>query len=199
MKVANKFIYKIFEQRTPGEARVVTVLNVYISDFEGYAYKNGDNINISGSALNNFYFPRSNSKFYFTSMLYHEMTHVFQWHGEFTAPGGLTEGIADYVMVKSGIYEKEKYTKPGTGQKWDEGYGVTGRFLEYCDSLRPGFTAALNKKMRNTYSDNYFQELLGKKLDQLWRDYKAKYGNGNIPEEEASDGDAVGFPFPGMM
>ncbi|KAL8507271.1 hypothetical protein ACS0TY_017985 [Phlomoides rotata] len=119
------------------------------------------------------------------------------WTGNWAAPGGLIEGIADYVIVKSDIYKNDKYTKPVVGKKWDEGYGVTERFLEYCDSLKPGFTAPLNKKMRNTYSDNYFQELLGKYLDQLWGDYKAKYGN--ITEEEALDGDASGFPFPGMM
>lgn len=105
------------------------------------------------------------------------MTHVFQWHGEFTAPGGLTEGMADYVMIKSGFYNKYTYTKPGAGSRWDEGYGVTERFLEYCDSLLQGFTAKLNKKMRDRYSVAYFVELLGKSVDQLWREYKAKYGN----------------------
>ncbi|KAL8523683.1 hypothetical protein ACS0TY_013597 [Phlomoides rotata] len=59
-------------------------------------------------------------------------------------------------MVKSGMYEIDKYTKPGVGRKWDEGHSVTERFLEYCDSLKPGYTTCLSKKMRNTYSDNYF-------------------------------------------
>jgi len=31
--------------------------------------------------------------------------------------------------------------------------------------------------MRDSYSDNYFVELLGKTVDQLWSDYKAQYGN----------------------
>jgi hypothetical protein len=35
----------------------------------------------------------------------------------------------------------------------------------------------LNKKMRNGYSDQFFVELLGKTPDQLFTDYKAKYGN----------------------
>lgn len=61
--------------------------------------------------------------------------------------------------------------------RWDEGYGVTERFLEYCDSLLPSFKAKLNKKMRERYSDAYFVELLGKPVDQLWIEYKAKYGN----------------------
>lgn len=193
MGVIQKFIYKVFEQR-PDEARDVPVLNLYISDFKGYAYRSGDNIYISGPALDQFYYPRNMSKFYFSSVMYHEMTHVFQWHGgNFTAPRGLTEGIAHYVMVKSNIYEKEKYPPPGVGKRWDEGYAVTQRFLEYCDSLRKGFTPTLNKKMRYAYSDHYFVELLGKSVDQLWKDYKAKYGN--KPEEASHE--AFGH-FPGI-
>ncbi|XP_057779468.1 uncharacterized protein LOC130998049 [Salvia miltiorrhiza] len=185
MPTINDFIYKVFEERSPAERRNVPVLNVYISEFPGYAYKNGDNINISASALYNMYRPRSVSKWMFTSVMYHEMTHVFQWHGNFGAPGGLTEGTADYVMVKSGYYNQAYYTRPGAGKRWDEGYGVTERFLEYCDSLLQGFTAKLNKKMMYKYSDVYWVELLGKPVDQLWREYKAKYGN--QPAEDSID------------
>ncbi|KAI3448141.1 hypothetical protein Pfo_004806 [Paulownia fortunei] len=181
METVNKFIWKIFEQHSAAEIKYVPVLNVFVSDFDGFAYTNGDNINISGPALDKYFFPRNKSMFYFSSLMYHEMTHIFQWSGNRTAPGGLTEGIADYVMVKSNIYNKEKYTKPGSGSRWDEGYGVTERFLEYCDSLRKGFTVELNKKMRYAYSDNYFVELLGKPVDQLWREYKAKYGKKPAP------------------
>ncbi|KAK4491133.1 hypothetical protein RD792_001857 [Penstemon davidsonii] len=74
------------------------------------------------------------------------------------------------------------YPKPGSGRRWDEGYGVTERFLEYCDSLRKGFTVSLNRRMRFAYSDTYFVELLGKPVGQLWAEYKAKYGN--IPARE---------------
>ncbi|PNX61110.1 basic secretory family protein, partial [Trifolium pratense] len=65
--------------------------------------------------------------------------------------------------------------RAGEGDKWDHGYDVTARFLDYCDGLRNGFVADLNKKMRNGYSDQYFVELLGKMPDQLFTDYKAKF------------------------
>lgn len=184
MPTINQFIYQVFQENRPEERRDVPVLNVYISEFPGYAYKNGDNINISASAMYNIYRPRSIAKWAFTSVMYHEMTHVFQWHGNFGAPGGLTEGTADYVMVKSGYYNKDFYTKPGVGTRWDEGYGVTERFLEYCDGLLEGFTAKLNQKMKYKYSDVYWVELLGKPVDQLWREYKAKYGN--RPDEDST-------------
>ncbi|KAL1557935.1 hypothetical protein AAHA92_08462 [Salvia divinorum] len=179
MPTLNEIIYKVFEESSPAERREVPVLNVYISEFPSYAYKNGDNINISASAMYNMYRPSSIAKRMFTSVLTHEMTHVFQWHGNFGAPGGLTEGTADYVMVKSGYYNEAMYPKPGAGQRWDEGYGVTERFLEYCDSLLEGFTAKLNKKMRNTYNNAYWVELLGKPVEQLWTEYKAKYATCN--------------------
>lgn len=176
MDLANKFIWKVFKEYNNNDRKNVPVLNLFISDFPGpvIAYTNGDNnINFSALAIQNF--PPSRARFHFTSIMIHEMTHIFQWSGNRTAPGGLTEGVADYVMVRSLIYDAATYTKPGSGSRWDEGYGVTERFLEYCDSLRKGFTAALNKKMRFVYSDNYFKELLGKPLNQLWIDYKAKY------------------------
>ncbi|KAL1534554.1 hypothetical protein AAHA92_30721 [Salvia divinorum] len=41
--------------------------------------------------------------------------------------------------------------------------------------LRKGFTVDLNNKMREVYKDEYFLEMLGKPLDQVWKEYKAKY------------------------
>ncbi|KAK3035719.1 hypothetical protein RJ639_033421 [Escallonia herrerae] len=92
----------------------------------------------------------------------------------FTAPGSLTEGIADYMVLRAKL-NGPGFALPGQGDRWDEGYSVTARFLEYCDSLRPAFTAALNNKMRHAYSEDYFVELLGKPVNQLWSEYKAKY------------------------
>ncbi|KAL2477302.1 Plant basic secretory protein (BSP) family protein [Forsythia ovata] len=182
MDVVNKFIWNIFEEPSSVDRKTVSIVNVYISDFTGAtAYTNGNNINISALVIQ--FFPPGKGKFIFNSIMYHEMTHVFQWYGNGTAPLGLTEGIADYVMVKSKFYDPNTYTRPGAGSRWDVGYGVTERFLEYCDSLRNGFTVALNKKMRYQYNDSYFFELLGKPLDQVWREYKAKYGN--VPASES--------------
>ncbi|CAL9222968.1 unnamed protein product [Arabidopsis halleri] len=111
----------------------------------------------------------------FTGVIYHEMVHSLQWNGADRAPGGLIEGIADYVKLKAG-YVASHWVRPGDGDRWDQGYDVTARFLDYCNDLRNCFVADLNKKMRNGYSDGYFVDLLGKAVNQLWRGYKAKYG-----------------------
>ncbi|KAL6525934.1 hypothetical protein OROHE_015458 [Orobanche hederae] len=177
MKTINTFIWKTFKQYSDTQRKNVPILTVNITDLEDGALgeTGGDNIYISSTGIE--YFPRGQAKYWFTSLMYHEMTHIFQWSGRGTAPGGLTEGVADYIMVKSNYYDPSSYTKPGEGNTWDEGYGVTARFLEYCDSLRDGFTAELNNKMREVYKDEYFEDLLGKSLELVWSEYKAKYGN----------------------
>ncbi|KAL6883495.1 hypothetical protein ACP4OV_010909 [Aristida adscensionis] len=78
-------------------------------------------------------------------------------------------------MLKAG-YAPESWAQPGQGDRWDEGYSVTARFLDYCDSLQSGFVAQLNAKLKDGYSDDYFVQILGKSAQQLWQDYKAKYG-----------------------
>ncbi|KAG8364226.1 hypothetical protein BUALT_Bualt19G0106200 [Buddleja alternifolia] len=103
-----------------------------------------------------------------TGVIYHEMTQRWQWNGNGQTPGGLIEAIADFVRLNVG-YAPSHWVSPGLGDRWDQGYDVTARFLEYCDGLRSGFVAELNKKMISGYSDNYFVELLGKPLDKAFK------------------------------
>jgi hypothetical protein len=109
-------------------------------------------------------------------VLYHEATHVWQWGlQDYGKKSGLFEGIADYVRLKAGLAPGH-WVKPGQGDRWDQGYDVTARFLDYCDSLKPGFVAQLNSKMKGGYTDDFFAQILGKNVQQLWQDYKAKFG-----------------------
>lgn len=62
-----------------------------------------------------------NVKRFITGVLYHESTHIWQWNGNGQAPGGLIEGIADYVRLKAG-YAPSNWVKPGQGDRWDQGY-----------------------------------------------------------------------------
>ncbi|KAI8025706.1 hypothetical protein LOK49_LG02G03411 [Camellia lanceoleosa] len=155
-----------------------------IDNYDGYAaitYGGACTINVSAVFLNGDY--GDNIKRSFTSLIYHEMTHIWQWYPPMT-PTGLIEGIADYTALKAKYYKPEFFARPGSGKRWDQGYSITARFLEYCDGLKPGFLAAMNRKMRNAWILNYFVELVGKPVDQLWREYKAKYaGVGNFTED----------------
>ncbi|KAF5188376.1 Basic secretory protease [Thalictrum thalictroides] len=116
-------------------------------------------------------------RFEVTGIIYHETTHVWQWNrNNHDAPDRLIEGIADYIRLKAGLAPPH-WVKKGSGKKWDEGYTVTAYFLDYCDELKSGFVAFLNCLMKDNYSGEYFVQLLGKTMDELWMDYKNKYGS----------------------
>ncbi|KAJ6896335.1 hypothetical protein NC651_022522 [Populus alba x Populus x berolinensis] len=161
MDQATIFFWRLFQQNTEADRKDVPRVSLFVDDMEGIAYASNNEIHVD-----------------FNGVLYHEMAHTWQWDGSAgtKAPVGLIEGIADFIMRKAN-YAPSQWVKPGEGNSWDQGYSVTARFLDYCNDLRNGFVAELNKKMRVTYSDNFFVELLGKPVDQLWRDYKAKFGN----------------------
>ncbi|KAK9941979.1 hypothetical protein M0R45_007669 [Rubus argutus] len=80
--------------------------------------------------------------------------------------------VPPYIAGYSGDVKKEI---TGEGDRWDQGYDVTARFLDYCTSLKDGFVAELNNELKTGYSVNYFSDILGRNADQLWADYKAKY------------------------
>ncbi|MCO5556723.1 hypothetical protein L7F22_010274 [Adiantum nelumboides] len=108
-------------------------------------------------------------------VLYHEMTHVWQWNGQGRADGALIEGIADYVRLTAGL-APHHWVKPGQGDRWNQVYDVTAYFLQYCDSLQSGFEAALNAKLAPGWDVSCFEDLLGASVDRLWASYKETYG-----------------------
>ncbi|XP_076935487.1 uncharacterized protein LOC143602167 [Bidens hawaiensis] len=175
MHEITNFIWStVFKQNTPADRKPVDTIEVYIQDFDGAeAFTWVNNINVSAIYLRDYAGPME-LKWEFTSLMHHEMTHVFQWNGEGKTPGALTEGIADYTILKANYYPLA-FAAPGSGDKWDQGYDFTARFLEYCDGLVPDFVAKLNNMMRYTYDVSFFQDLTGKPVDQLWTEYKAKY------------------------
>ena len=169
---AANFIWNLFQQNNAADRKNVPKVSLFIDDRDGVAFTSNNEIHVSARYINGY---SGNVKTEITGVLYHESTHIWQWNGNGqSTPGGLIEGIADYVRLKAG-YAPSHWRKPGQGDRWDQGYDVTARFSDYCNSLRNGFVAELNKKLRNGYSANFFVELLGKNVDQLWKDYKAKY------------------------
>ncbi|KAH7575333.1 hypothetical protein JRO89_XS02G0085500 [Xanthoceras sorbifolium] len=169
---ATDFIWRIFQQTTAADRKNVQKVSLFIDSMDGVAYASNNEIHVSANYIGNY---SGDVRREIAGILYHEMTHIWQWNGNGQTPGGLIEGIADYVRLKAN-YAPSHWVQPGQGDRWDQGYDVTARFLDYCNSLRSGFVAELNKKMRSGYSGSYFVDLLGKNVDQLWKDYKAKYG-----------------------
>ncbi|KAL5223999.1 hypothetical protein ABZP36_010638 [Zizania latifolia] len=169
---ASSFIWDTFNQPSDADRKPVDAVTLVVEDIGGVAFTSGDGIHLSAQYVGGY---SGDVRTEVTGVLYHEAVHVWQWDGRGRANGGLIEGVADYVRLKAG-YAPSHWVQPGQGDRWDQGYDVTARFLDYCDSLVPGFVAQLNGKMKDAYSDDFFSQIAGKSVDQLWQDYKAKYG-----------------------
>jgi hypothetical protein len=104
----------------------------------------------------------------------HELVHCFQWNAENTAPGGLIEGIADWVRLRAGL--AAKHWRREAGGDWDAGYQHTGYFLEYLEQrFGEGTVKGINARLRE---DQYDEEEFwkdccdGKTVEKLWEDYR---------------------------
>ncbi|KAJ8769005.1 hypothetical protein K2173_024000 [Erythroxylum novogranatense] len=169
---STSFIWSLFHEHSASDIKHVKKVTLYIDVFDGLAYTINDEIHINADYIATY---SGDVKREITGVIVHELAHVWQWFADGQAPGGLIEGIADFVRLKRG-YAPSHWVHRGQGDKWDQGYDVTARFLDYCNDLKHGFVAKLNKKMKHSYSDRYFLDLLGKSVDQLWSDYKDIYG-----------------------
>ncbi len=113
-------------------------------------------------------------------VLVHEMVHCWQWNAVGTAPGGLIEGIADFVRLKAGL-SPPHWKKEGGGQ-WDAGYQHTGYFLEWIESTRGrGSVRMINHALKDKkyQEDDFWEQLFGKKVGLLWKEYE-----GSLNEEQ---------------
>ncbi|KAI4338340.1 hypothetical protein L6164_016680 [Bauhinia variegata] len=165
---ATEFVLNIFKLSEFRDRKSFDKITVILSIFSSAAAITRNNtIFVNAEYINTF---PGKVAVEFAGIIYHEATHVWQWKGNGEAPKGLTEGIADYIP-------SPYWPLRGTGMRWDQGYAVTAYFLEYCNGLRDGFVAELNAMMKNGYSDRFFEKLLGKNVDDLWDNYKSKYGN----------------------
>lgn len=172
LEAATSFIWSTFRQNSAAERRDPPRVVLRVEDFEGVARSSdSDNIiHLSARYIERF---SGDVRREVEGILYHELVHLLQWYGG--APRGLIEGIADFVRLRAGR-ASYKWVGPGDGSPWDKGYDVTARFLEYLETLRPGFVADLNKRLRNGFRPSLFNELLGKDVDTLWAQYKRRYG-----------------------
>ncbi|KAF2502988.1 BSP-domain-containing protein, partial [Lophium mytilinum] len=114
----------------------------------------------------------------------HEMVHCWQWNAQGSAPGGLIEGIADWVRLKSGFVPP--HWKQESDGDWDAGYQHTGYFLEYLEkTFGEGSVRKINDGLRGQkYKDGeLWENLFGKKVEKLWEDYGRHLRNEKADEE----------------
>ncbi|MCJ1440809.1 MAG: hypothetical protein MMC23_001295 [Stictis urceolatum] len=117
----------------------------------------------------------------------HEMVHVWQYNGKGMAPGGLIEGIADYVRLKAGYCPPHWKREPG--ETWDEGYQATGYFLDWLEGkFGAGKVEEANLKLKAKYVEKEFwKELLGKSIDECFKEYCKEMGKTNERADGKSD------------
>ncbi|KIW14811.1 hypothetical protein PV08_07596 [Exophiala spinifera] len=117
----------------------------------------------------------------------HEMVHCFQNNSRGTAPGGLIEGVADFVRLKAGLAPPHWNRSPeNRGEKWDEGYQKTAWFLEWLEvEYGQGTVSRMNETMGTEKYDEkkFWLNLFGQSVDSLWKTYKKTW---NTVDEDAA-------------
>ena len=106
-------------------------------------------------------------------VLVHEMVHCWQWNAFGTAPGGLIEGIADFVRLRAGL--SPPHWKRASDCEWDAGYERTGFFLDWVEKVYgEGSVRRINEKLRtDEYEEKKFwYSLFEKGVHELWKQYK---------------------------
>ena len=156
--------------------RSVTVI---LRDIGGVAYTTGTEldpqhhkeIHFSLNYINSI--PASRLEAEITGVLTHELVHCYQHNANGSCPGGLIEGIADWVRLCCRL-EPPHWKRETEGGKWDGGYQRTAYFLEYLEGrFGKGTVRRINERLRGgRYEEKEFWTgLLGRPVEQLWGDY----------------------------
>jgi len=104
-------------------------------------------------------------------VLVHEVVHCFQYNALDSCPGGLIEGIADFVRLHEGL--SPPHWKRTSGDDWDAGYEKTAYFLDWIENrYGEGTIRDLNGWMQDKkYHPCVFKELTGRPVRKLWKIY----------------------------
>jgi hypothetical protein len=141
---------------------------------DGVAYTTGNIIYISANWIR-----RQPNDF---GMVAHELVHIIQSYPRRTGPGWITEGIADYI--RHAHYEpnvKLPRINPDHASYRDAYKTTAGFFIWIEKNYNKEFVKKLNVAMREcTYKDDIFQDLTGKPLDDLWKEYADTFRSNSL-------------------
>ncbi|KAI1170522.1 BSP-domain-containing protein [Nemania sp. FL0916] len=107
-------------------------------------------------------------------VIVHELVHCYQYNGHGHAPGGLIEGIADWVRLGAGLAPPHWRKGEEVEGQWDAGYQHTAYFLQYLEErFGKGTVRRLNEGLRTSRYDekSFWTGIVGRPVNQLWEDY----------------------------
>ncbi|XP_039173510.1 L-type lectin-domain containing receptor kinase IX.1-like [Eucalyptus grandis] len=108
----------------------------------------------------------------FVGVVYHEMTHVWQWTGNGMASRGLINGIADYVRLKSG-HAFKGWPRKGSGSRWDDDSSNNSTTLHYhlanlTDNLPEWFHSSSPRHTNGWYDSKKKEQVMGFGWYRYW-------------------------------
>lgn len=144
-----------------------------------------------------------------TGVLTHELVHCYQHTSPPDSakggkdipspPGGLIEGIADFVRLKAGL-SPPHWTRPTSSsqreKKWDAGYQHTAYFLAWIEDVWAGEGAIgmLNDRLyrvgylgedeKDCHEGGFWKSLFGAGVSELWDEYGQWLDDGEKPSEK---------------
>lgn len=81
-------------------------------------------------------------------VLVHELVHCFQYNGRGACPGGLVEGVADWVRLSAGLGPPH-WRRGAVPDRWDQGYERTAYFLDWLEGrFGMGTVRRINEALR---------------------------------------------------
>jgi hypothetical protein len=117
--------------------------------------------------------PESRQKEEMRGVIVHEMVHCWQQNAHGTAPGGLIEGIADWVRLKAQL--GPPHWKRRADSDWDAGYERTAYFLEYLETeFGMDVVRRINSHLKDCdYEEEAFwKDCCGRPIKELWKEYR---------------------------
>jgi Peptidase of plants and bacteria len=158
----------------PG-TRSVTLI---IRNFDGVAHTVGSDldddhkeIHLSTSYIEKV--PPERRRHEILGVLRHEMVHCWQWNAKGTCPGGLIEGIADFVRLRDNLAPPH-WKRAWKDCEWDSGYERTAYFLDYLERrFGYGTIIRINERLRDViyHEKDFWAHCCGVGIDALWSQY----------------------------
>ncbi|KAF1996634.1 BSP-domain-containing protein [Amniculicola lignicola CBS 123094] len=184
-----RLLYTDLDQKCiPGTRSVTLVLR----SMSGVAYTTGLDIDSDHKEihLSTDYISRVDQnrvKEEINGVLVHEMVHCWQHNASGTAPGGLIEGIADWVRLKANL--GPPHWKRDGDCNWDAGYERTGYFLEWLEKEHgTDIVRKINEGLRECgeyKEEEFWKGCCGSSVKNLWHGYqKSLAGHDKDPKED---------------